>query len=106
PDLADADPLVDSAGALPPSSRGLGRHPFKVEIRGSNPLGGTTTWLIATDRDPPPATIPAMEIMGIQIRTIIKDNVAVRCDGCQDVIDGTPGRGNPLATVAAHTPVS
>src|SRR5688500_12470319 len=25
----------------PPSSRGLGRHPFKVEIRGSNPLGGT-----------------------------------------------------------------
>ena len=26
----------------PPSSRGLGRHPFKVEIRGSNPLGGTT----------------------------------------------------------------
>ena len=27
--------------APPPSSRGLGRHPFKVEIRGSNPLGGT-----------------------------------------------------------------
>ena len=26
---------------MPPSSRGLGRHPFKVEIRGSNPLGGT-----------------------------------------------------------------
>ncbi len=28
--------------ALPPSSRGLGRHPFKVEITGSNPVGGTT----------------------------------------------------------------
>src|SRR5665647_2370737 len=26
---------------LPPSSSGPGRHPFKVEIRGSNPLGGT-----------------------------------------------------------------
>jgi hypothetical protein len=26
----------------PPSSRGLGRHPFKVEIAGSNPAGGTT----------------------------------------------------------------
>ena len=25
----------------PPSSRGQGRHPFKVETRGSNPLGGT-----------------------------------------------------------------
>ena len=27
---------------LPSSSRGLGRRPFKAEIRGSNPLGGTT----------------------------------------------------------------
>ena len=27
--------------AGPPSSRGLGRHPFKVEITGSNPVGGT-----------------------------------------------------------------
>ena len=26
---------------LPPSSRGLGRRPFKAETRGSNPLGGT-----------------------------------------------------------------
>src|SRR5664279_226251 len=29
-------------GSAAPSSRGLGRHPFKVEIRGSNPLGATT----------------------------------------------------------------
>ena len=54
----------------------------------------------------PPATIPAMEIMGIQIRTIINDNVAVRCDGCQEVIDGTPWRVNLLDTVAAESPVS
>ena len=31
-----------AAGHGPPSSRGLGRHPFKVEIAGSNPAGGTT----------------------------------------------------------------
>ena len=30
---------------LPPSSRGPGRHPFKVEIAGSNPAGGTTVRL-------------------------------------------------------------
>ena len=34
--------LINSGAVAPPSSRGLGRHPFKVEIRGSNPLGGTT----------------------------------------------------------------
>src|SRR5579875_804344 len=28
--------------ATPPSSSGPGRRPFKAEIRGSNPLGGTT----------------------------------------------------------------
>lgn len=28
-----------------PSSRGLGHHPFKVEIAGSNPAGGTTSRL-------------------------------------------------------------
>jgi hypothetical protein len=32
---------LHSAAVGPPSSRGPGRHPFKVEIRGSNPLGGT-----------------------------------------------------------------
>ena len=26
----------------PPSSSGLGRHPFKVKVAGSNPAGGTT----------------------------------------------------------------
>ena len=32
---------VPLAFLMPPSSSGLGRHPFKVEVRGSNPLGGT-----------------------------------------------------------------
>ena len=89
------DPLVDSGRPVPPSSRGLGRHPFKVEIRGSNPLGGTST--PATGARPRPPLLPsiAMEIMGIQIRTIVKDNVAIRCDGCLEVIDGTPVAGQP-----------
>ncbi len=47
-----------------------------------------------------------MEIMGVTIRTIISDNVARRCDGCQEVIEGTPWRINLLDIVAAETPVS
>ncbi|MBI2776124.1 MAG: hypothetical protein HYX57_02495 [Chloroflexi bacterium] len=47
-----------------------------------------------------------MEIMGIRIPTIVKDNVAVRCDGCLEVIDGSPWRLNVLDVVAAETPVS
>ena len=47
-----------------------------------------------------------MEIMGIQIRTIISDNIAKRCAGCGEVIDGTPWRVNLLDIVAAETPVS
>ena len=47
-----------------------------------------------------------MEIMGIRIPTIVKDNVALRCDGCLEVIEGTPWRLNILDIVAAETPVS
>lgn len=43
--------------------------------------------------------------MGIQIRTIVRDNVAVRCDGCRDVINGTPWRVNLLDIVTAESPV-
>ena len=49
---------------------------------------------------------PPMDIMGIQIRTIISDNVARRCDGCIQVIEGTPWRVNLLDIVAAESPVS
>ena len=59
----------------------------------------------------PPAHAPcyhrrAMDIMGIRINTIVEDNVARRCDGCHEVIDGTPWRINLLDIVAAETPVS
>jgi hypothetical protein len=47
-----------------------------------------------------------MEIMGVRIRTIIRDNDARRCDGCGEVIEGTPWRVNLLDIVAAETPVS
>jgi hypothetical protein len=46
-----------------------------------------------------------MEIMGVTIRTIVSDNVARRCDGCLEVIDGTPWRVNLLDIVASETPV-
>jgi hypothetical protein len=47
-----------------------------------------------------------MEIMGIQIRTILQDNIATRCDGCQGVITGTPWRVNLLDIVASEAPVA
>jgi hypothetical protein len=47
-----------------------------------------------------------MEIMGIELRTIISDNDARRCDGCHEVIEGTPWRVNLLDIVSAETPVS
>jgi hypothetical protein len=47
-----------------------------------------------------------MEILGVRIPTVVHDNVALRCDGCLAVIDGTPWRVNILDTVAAETPVS
>jgi hypothetical protein len=47
-----------------------------------------------------------MEIMGVRISTIISDNVAKRCDGCGQIIEGTPWRVNLLDIVSAETPVS
>lgn len=52
------------------------------------------------------ATIGPMEIMGVQIRTIVHDNVASRCDGCLEIIDGTPWRVNLLDIVASESPVA
>jgi hypothetical protein len=45
-----------------------------------------------------------MELMGVSIRTIVKDNVATRCDGCHGVINGTPWRVNILDIVATERP--
>jgi hypothetical protein len=40
--------------------------------------------------------------MGIRIPTVVQDNVAVRCDGCLEVIDGTPWRVNVLDIVSTE----
>lgn len=47
-----------------------------------------------------------MDIMGIRIPTIVKDNDARRCAGCRELIDGTPWRINILDTVATEVPAS
>ncbi len=47
-----------------------------------------------------------MEIMGVQIRTIVKDNVATRCDGCLEIITGTPWRINLLDIVSPEAAAS
>jgi hypothetical protein len=47
-----------------------------------------------------------MEIMGVRITTIVKDNIATRCDGCLEVIDGTPWRINLLDIVATEVPAN
>src|SRR5262245_1725822 len=43
-----------------------------------------------------------MELMGVNINTIVRDNVAIRCDGCDEIIDGTPWRLNILDIVATE----
>jgi hypothetical protein len=51
------------------------------------------------------ATIAGVEIVGVRITTVVEDNDARRCDGCLEVIEGTPWRINLLDIVAAESPV-
>jgi hypothetical protein len=48
----------------------------------------------------------SMELYGVRIPTIITDNVAARCAGCGDVIEGRPWRVSILDVVAPEAPVS
>ena len=43
--------------------------------------------------------------MGVSIRTIVSDTVAIRCDGCREVIEGTPWRVNLLDIVSPEVAV-
>jgi len=43
--------------------------------------------------------------MGIRIPTVVQDNVARRCDGCLQVIEGTPWRINVLDIVSTEVAV-
>jgi len=47
-----------------------------------------------------------MDLMGVRINTIVIDNVAIRCDGCNEIIIGTPWRVNVLDIVAPESAVS
>jgi hypothetical protein len=47
-----------------------------------------------------------MELMGVNINTVVHDNVAIRCDGCLEVIEGTPWRVNILDIVSTEIPTS
>jgi hypothetical protein len=48
----------------------------------------------------------AMELYGVRIPTIVSDNVATRCAGCGEVIEGRPWRISILDVVAPEAPVS
>jgi hypothetical protein len=47
-----------------------------------------------------------MELYGVRIPTIVTDNVAARCDGCGEIIEGRPWRISILDVVAPEAPVS
>jgi len=47
-----------------------------------------------------------VDLMGVRINTIVKDNVAIRCDGCNEIITGTPWRLNVLDIVASEVPAA
>ena len=71
---------------------------WEQDRRRDGPRHGRPTTRASCGRPSPriqTATIGPMEIMGVQIRTIVKDNVASRCDGCLEVIDGHALAGQP-----------
>jgi hypothetical protein len=62
---------------------------------------GTRSFLPATCYDP-----AAMDLYGVRIPTIVTDNIAGRCCGCGEVIEGRPWRVSILDIVAPESPVS
>ena len=82
------------------AAHGASRRSFRVDAGAARGPGPASP---ASGAGPAaPATIAPMEIMGIRIPTIVKDNVARRCDGCLEVIEGTPWRVNLLDIVATE----
>ncbi len=47
-----------------------------------------------------------MELYGVRIPTIVTDNIAARCNGCGEPIQGRPWRVSILDIVAPEAPVS
>jgi hypothetical protein len=82
----------------PPVSRCFSRRKFVVM---SVHRPAVHSLLLPTCYDP-----ASMELYGVRIPTIITDNIAARCAGCGDVIEGRPWRVSILDPVAPETPVS
>ena len=86
---------IPIAASLPCS---LGRRQvFVVPVHGAE----ARSFLAATCYDP-----AAMELYGVRIPTIVADNVAARCSGCGEPIEGRPWRVSILDIVAPEAPVS
>ncbi len=86
---------IPIAASLPCS---LGRRQVVVvPVHGAE----VRSFLAATCYDP-----AAMELYGVRIPTIVTDNVAARCSGCGEPIEGRPWRVSILDTVAPEAPVS
>jgi hypothetical protein len=47
-----------------------------------------------------------MELYGVRIPTIVTENVAARCVGCGEIIEGQPWRVSILDAVAPEAPVA
>jgi hypothetical protein len=47
-----------------------------------------------------------MQLYGVRIPTIVSDNIAGRCSGCGEAINGRPWRVSILDTAAPEAPVS
>ena len=47
-----------------------------------------------------------MELYGVRIPTVVTENIAVRCAGCGEVIEGRPWRISILDSAAPEAPVS
>jgi hypothetical protein len=47
-----------------------------------------------------------MQLMGVNINTVVADNTGIRCDGCLEVINGTPWRLNILDIVSTEIAMS
>ncbi len=76
-------------------------------------LSGRNLVVEPVHRPEPRSSIPAtcyhpaaMELYGVRIPTIVTDNIAVRCAGCGEVIEGRPWRVSILDAVAPEAPVS
>src|SRR5436309_6553998 len=96
--LSGLDVVLGSPDRLSPT-RPLSARPFIAKASHWRPRLGQ-------DRADPMLGSAAMQLMGVNINTIVEDNVAIRCDACLEIIPGTPWRLNILDIVSTEIAVS